>query len=115
MGFENVCDGDPSFAGHIDVNVHIGARIEDRCHAFIIIANQIRKLGDTLGLNGFKNERHCSDLTRSDKVAQASGLRVKRIHASETHALLHLHGDRQQMIDHVGAAIGIAMRWLRSA
>ena len=27
----------------------------------------------------------------------------------------HLDFDRQQMIDHVSAAIGIAMRWLRSA
>ena len=59
MGFENVCNSDPGLAGHIDVNVDIGARIEDSGHAFIIIADQIRKLGDTLGLNGFKNERHC--------------------------------------------------------
>src|SRR5205814_478960 len=70
MGFENVCDGDPSLAGHIDVNIDIRARIEDRCDAFIIIANKIRKLSDTFGLNGFKNERHCSDLTRTSTGVQ---------------------------------------------
>ena len=36
-------------------------------------------------------------------------------YASETHTLLHFDFDWQQMIDHVSAAIGIAMRWLRSA
>ena len=65
MRFENMRDGDARFARHLDINIDIGSRIENRCHSFVIVAEQIRKFGDAFGLNGFKDERHRRDLTRT--------------------------------------------------
>ena len=56
--FENVGDGHLRLTRHVDVNIAVRPRIENRRDAFIIIAEQIGKLGDAFGLNGFKNERH---------------------------------------------------------
>jgi hypothetical protein len=46
---------------------------------------------------------------REDAIARSRDTRARRDgdYASETHALLHFDFDRQQVIDHIGAAIGI--------
>ncbi len=63
--FENMCNRHARFSRHVDVNVTVRPRIEHRRNAFIIVPDEIRKLGDTLGLNGLENERHLPELTRS--------------------------------------------------
>ena len=56
MSFKNVRDDDASVARGFNVNVAISSRIKDRRHAFVIVADEIRKLSDSFSLNGFKNE-----------------------------------------------------------
>ena len=63
MRFKNMRDGDTRFARHLHVNIDIGSRIENRSHAFIVIAKQVREFRDACGLNGFKNERHAREFT----------------------------------------------------
>ncbi len=58
------------FARHIDVNVAVRSRIENRGDAFVIISDKIRKLGDAFGLNRFENERHDRTLPQSDGEVQ---------------------------------------------
>src|SRR5437016_10226025 len=58
MRFKNVRDGDARFTRRLNVNIAVRARVKYRCDSFIIIADQIGKLSDPFGLNGFKNERH---------------------------------------------------------
>jgi hypothetical protein len=64
MRLENMSDGEPCFACHLNINLDIGSRIENRSHSFVVVTKQVRKLGDAFGLNGFKNEGHRRDLTR---------------------------------------------------
>src|SRR5436190_12441725 len=52
---------------------------------------------------------------RERKVRDREGALASKREARAPRNSFHLDFDRQQMIDHVGAAIGIAMRWLRSA
>ena len=47
-----------SLAGELQVAVNVRTWIEHCGYAFGIIADQIGKLGDTVGLNAFKNERY---------------------------------------------------------
>jgi len=47
-----------SLAGELQVAVNVRTWIEHCGYAFGIIANQIGILGDTVGLNAFKNECH---------------------------------------------------------
>ena len=56
--FKNVGDSNARFPRHLDVNVTVRARIENRRYAFIIISDQIGKFGDAWRLNGLENERH---------------------------------------------------------
>ena len=58
MRFENVRDRDARFARHLDVNVAIRPRIENCGDTFVVITDQIGKLGDAGRLNGLENERH---------------------------------------------------------
>src|SRR5262249_13213806 len=94
MRLENMRDGEPRFACHLYIDLHIGSWIEDRRHSFVVVTKQIGKFGDTLGLNGFKNERHRKDLTRMRKEVQYeehlnSGMHLRslaraRIHCTST-------------------------------
>jgi hypothetical protein len=43
-------------AGELQVAVNTRTWIEHCCYAFGIIADHIGKLGDTIGVNAFKNE-----------------------------------------------------------
>ena len=52
------------FASHIDVNIDVRAWIENGCDAFIVVAEKIRELRDSFGLNGLEDERHRRELTR---------------------------------------------------
>src|SRR5215469_15789530 len=66
---KDVCDGDAGFAGSLYVNIAVRARIEHSSNPLVIVADEIRQLCDTFCLNGLKNERHRSDLTRrSDEL-----------------------------------------------
>jgi hypothetical protein len=56
VGFENMRDNDACIPRRFNVNVAISSRIKDRRHSFIIVTDEIRKLGDPFSLNGFKNE-----------------------------------------------------------
>src|SRR5947208_10281908 len=60
MRFKNVRDRHAGFTRRLNVNIAVRAWIKYRCDSFIIIADQIGKLSDPFGLNGFKNERHLS-------------------------------------------------------
>src|SRR4029453_12437264 len=70
MRLENVRDSEPRFARHLNINFNIGSWIKNRSYSFVIITKHVRKFGDTLGLNRFKNERHRRDLTRMHKEVQ---------------------------------------------
>src|SRR5438132_13997777 len=63
-------DGKARVTRHVDVDLHIWPRIEDRPDAFIIVAQQIRKLRDSFSLNRFKNERHRVTLRRNRSEVQ---------------------------------------------
>jgi hypothetical protein len=54
--FENVRDNDAGVPRRFEINVAISSRIKDRCHSFVIVADEIRKLSDSFSLNCFKNE-----------------------------------------------------------
>ena len=56
VGLENVSNSESRFTRHVHVNIYICSRIEYCSHTFIIITEYIRKLRDSFGLNGFKNE-----------------------------------------------------------
>src|SRR5262249_28224052 len=70
MRLKDMGDGEPGFAGHFNINVDIGSRIEKRAHSFVIVAEQIRKLRDAFSLNSFKNEGHRRDLTQMGEEVQ---------------------------------------------
>ena len=53
---ENVRDGDVFFPGELDVFLYIRSGIEDRRDPFVVIPDQVRKLGDSFGLDAFKDE-----------------------------------------------------------
>ena len=56
MGLENVCDNNAGVPRRLNINVAISSRIEDRRYPFVIVADEIRKLGDSFSLNCSKNE-----------------------------------------------------------
>ena len=56
MRFENVCDRDACFSRHLNVNIAVRPRIENRRDSFVIVANKVGKLGDPCGLDGFEDE-----------------------------------------------------------
>ena len=56
--FKNVRDRHLLLAGELEVAVHVRTWIEHCGYSFGIIADQIGKLGDAVGLNAFKNECH---------------------------------------------------------
>src|SRR5437016_875080 len=71
MGFENVRDRDTRFARHVDINVAIRSRVENCGNSFVVIADEIGKFSDALGLNSLENERHRTELTRTrDELQQ---------------------------------------------
>jgi len=51
-------DREPRFACHLNINLNIGSRIENRSHSFVVVAKQVRKFGDALGLDCFEDKRH---------------------------------------------------------
>src|SRR3981189_2590980 len=74
MRLENMRDSEPGFACHLNINLNVSSRIENRSDSFVILPQQVREWGDAFGLNGFKNERHRDDLTRSENVVQVRNL-----------------------------------------
>src|SRR5512133_1531059 len=100
MRLEDMRDSEPGFACHLNINLNVSSRIENRSDSLVVVTKQVRKFGDAFGLNGFKNERHRDDLTRSGRelqqdrrdqirVAQASRVlakpsRVRQLFASDT-------------------------------
>ncbi len=56
MGFENMGDGNVLIPGQGDVFFDIGCRIEDRGQTFVVIAEQVGKFCDSLGLDAFEDE-----------------------------------------------------------
>jgi hypothetical protein len=59
-------DSEPRFARHLNINLNVGSRIEDRSDTFVVVAEQVRKFGDAFGLNCFKNERHGQNLGQKE-------------------------------------------------
>jgi hypothetical protein len=58
MRLEDMRDSEPRFACHLNVNLNIGSRIENRSHTFVVVAKQVRKFGDAFRLNRFEDKRH---------------------------------------------------------
>ena len=58
VGFENVRYRDAVLARHVDVNVTVRAGIENRSDSFVVITDEIGKLGDAGRLDCLENERH---------------------------------------------------------
>src|SRR4029453_17384862 len=58
MRFEDMRDGKARFARHIDINIDICSRVENRSDSFVIVTEKVRKLRNAFSLNGLKNERH---------------------------------------------------------
>jgi hypothetical protein len=55
MRFEDMRDSEPGFACHLNINLDVGSRIENRSDSFVVVTQQVRKFGDAFGLNCFKN------------------------------------------------------------
>src|SRR5439155_24623510 len=70
MRLKNVRDGHAGFTRRLDVNIAVRARVKHGRDSLIIISDEIRKFSDPFRLNGFKNERHCGNLTRSSSKLQ---------------------------------------------
>src|SRR5947199_6092736 len=70
MRLKNVRDGHAGLTRRLDVNIAVRARVKHSCDSFIIIADQIGKLSNAFRLDGFENERHRRDLTRSRREVQ---------------------------------------------
>src|SRR4029453_1687731 len=58
MRLEDMRDSKARFTRHIDVNIDICSRVENRSDPFVIVTEKVGKLRDAFSLNGFKNERH---------------------------------------------------------
>ena len=58
MRFEDVGDGDAVFSGQLQIDFHVGPRIDDGGRAFLIIADQVRDRGDAISENAFEDKRH---------------------------------------------------------
>ena len=58
MRLEDMRDREPRFACHLNINLNIGSRIENRSHSFVVVAKQVRKFGDAFGLDCFEDKRH---------------------------------------------------------
>ena len=56
VSLENMRNGKAGFAGDVHIHIYICSRIKNCPHSFVIVTEQIRKLGDSVGLNCFKNE-----------------------------------------------------------
>src|SRR6059036_2546300 len=110
MRLEDMRDGEPGFACHLNINLNVSSRIENRSDSLVVVTKQVREFGDAFGLNGFENERHRDDLTRSGRELQQDrrGQQCSRLVASrrflsrsngDTAPWLQLHFDlnRQQM------------------
>src|SRR6266566_2281213 len=78
MRLKNMRNRETCFARHVNVNIAVRSRIENRGDAFVIISDKIRKLGDTFGLNGFENERHLDQLKRRRVGVQQDRYRALR-------------------------------------
>jgi hypothetical protein len=102
-------DGKARFARHIDVNIDICSRVENRPDPFVIVTEKVRKLRNAFSLNGLKNERHAETLRQSDWEFQQDQLALLPRKSTDLDRI------RQKMIDHVGATIAVALRWLGPA
>ena len=109
MRLEDMRDGKARFARHIDINIDICSRIENRSDPFVIVTEKVGKLRDAFSLNGLKNERHDETLRQSDWELQQDQLALLPRKSTD------LDRNRQKMIDHVGATIAVALRRLGSA
>jgi len=58
MRLENMRDSEPCFACHLNINLNISSRIENRSHTFVVVAKQVRKFGDAFSLNRVEDKRH---------------------------------------------------------
>src|SRR5438093_1859396 len=70
MRFKNVRDCHAGFTRRLNVNIAVRAWVKHRRDSFVIVTHEIGKLSDTFSLNGFENERHARELTRSDGELQ---------------------------------------------
>ena len=48
----------PRFARELKINLHVGARIDDRPRAFLIVADQIGDCRDAISENTLENQGH---------------------------------------------------------
>ncbi len=53
---EDVRDREIILARHLQVFVHIGRRIKDGRHALAVVAHEVGKLGNAVGLDAFEDE-----------------------------------------------------------
>ena len=58
VGLEDVGDGDFPLAGQLEIDLHVGPRIDDGRRAGLVVADQIRQLRDAFGLHGLENHGH---------------------------------------------------------
>jgi hypothetical protein len=70
MRLEDMRYGQPLFARHLNITFNVSSGIENRSDSFVVVTKQVREFGDAFSLNGFKNERHRDDLTRSGRELQ---------------------------------------------
>src|SRR4026207_1815393 len=52
---EDMRDSEPGFARHLNINLNVSSRIENRSDSFVVVTKQVRKFSDAFGLNCFKN------------------------------------------------------------
>ena len=84
MRLEDMRDSEPGFACHLNINLNVSSRIENRSASLVVVPKQVREFGDAFGLNGFKNERHRNDLTRSENVVQVCNLQPRNFQSCAT-------------------------------
>ena len=83
---KNVCNRNVFLARKIEININVGARIENRAYSLLIIADEIRDLGQAFRFDRLKYERHdfARTISRSDDRTSSkefSSLKLKTVGA----------------------------------
>src|SRR5262245_11842827 len=55
MRFKDMRDSEPGFARHLNIDLNVSSRIENRSDSFVVVTKQVRKFSDAFGLNCFEN------------------------------------------------------------
>ncbi len=71
MGFENVGDGDPVTLREVEIDIHIGAGINDRRRTGVVVADQIGELAGAGGVDLFEDEAHRFSVDQTHRRHQA--------------------------------------------